>query len=64
MVREIKFVEEELVISFIGTLVLVLGIIILNLSLIEPNWLFLLLSSLIIWLGLIVFIYPIVKKLR
>jgi amino acid transporter len=61
--KEIRFLGHEILLTFIGALVLSLGISFTTIGL-KPailSWIF---SALIIWLGLLIFLFPIVKKIE
>jgi len=60
---KVKFFGHEVLLTFIGSLIIGLGVL-LALTGLQPVLLLWLLSSMIIWLGLLVFLFPIVKKLE
>lgn len=62
--KRIKFVEHEIILSFIGTLIAAGGIINIIFFVQKPNLLFLLFGVLILWLGLFIFAWPIVRKIE
>ena len=58
--KRVEFAIEEILLSFVGALVLTLGITFT----IEGGWLNFLLGVLTIWLGLLLFVVPMVRKIE
>ena len=63
MSTKVQFLGHEILLTFIGSLIIALGAM-LTVSGLEPAILLWLLSSVIIWLGLLIFLYPIVRKIE
>jgi hypothetical protein len=63
MEAKVKFLGHEIVLTFVGSLIISLGALLATTGL-QPLILTWLLSTVIIWLGLLVFLYPLVKKLE
>ena len=60
---KVTFFGHEILLTFIGSLIISLGVM-LALTGLQPAALLWLLSTMVIWLGLLVFLYPIVKKIE
>lgn len=60
---KVKFFGHEIVLTFVGSLIIGLGVLLATTNL-EPSMLTWLFSTVVIWLGLLVFLYPIVKKIE
>ena len=58
--KRVEFAIEEILLSFVGALVITLGITFT----IEGGWLNFLLGVLTIWLGLLLFVVPMVRKIE
>ena len=59
----VKFFGHEIVLTFVGSLIIALGVMLAAAGL-KPAMLTWLLATVTIWLGLLVFLYPIVKKIE
>lgn len=65
--KKIKFAVEEIVLSFIGALVLSFGVLVLLISHVQGlvvDWPSFILVIFIVWLGLLLFTVPIVRKIE
>ncbi len=60
---KVKFFGHEILLTFIGSLIISLGVM-LALTGLQPAALLWLLSAMVIWLGLLVFLFPIVRKIE
>ena len=60
---KVKFFGHEVVLTFIGSLIISLGVM-LALTGLQPAMLTWLLSTVFIWLGLLIFLLPIVRKIE
>ncbi|MEM2874082.1 MAG: hypothetical protein QW063_01350 [Candidatus Nanoarchaeia archaeon] len=60
---KVKFFGYEIVLTFIGSLIIALGAMLTATGL-QPLLLTWLLATTIIWLGMLIFLYPIVKKIE
>lgn len=60
---KVTFFGHEITLTFVGSLIISLGVL-LALTGLQPMLLLWLLSAMIIWLGLLVFLFPIVRKLE
>jgi hypothetical protein len=58
--KRVEFAIEEIILSFVGAFVLTLGITFT----IEGGWNFFLLGVFSIWLGLLLFVMPMVRKIE
>jgi|GEM_PF-1238460 len=63
MATKVQFLGHEILLTFIGSLIIALGAMLIVTGL-EPTALSWLLSAVIIWLGLLIFLYPIVRKIE
>jgi len=60
---KVTFFGHEILLTFIGSLIIALGVF-TAVSGLEPmmlNWVF---SAVIIWLGLLIFLFPIIRKIE
>lgn len=62
-IAKVKFFGREIVLTFIGSLIIALGVMLASTGL-QPALLTWLLATTILWLGLLIFLYPIVKKIE
>ena len=65
--KKIKFAVEEIVLSFVGALILSFGVIVILLSHVQGiavDWPSVVLVVFIVWLGLLLFTVPIVRKIE
>ncbi|HIK00410.1 TPA: hypothetical protein H1016_02610 [archaeon] len=65
--KKIKFAVEEIVLSFIGALILSFGVLVLMISHTQGlivDWPSFILVIFIVWLGLLLFTVPIVRKIE
>ena len=60
---KVKFFGHEIVLTFVGSLIIALGALLASTGL-QPALLTWLLAAVMIWLGMLVFLYPIVKKIE
>jgi hypothetical protein len=60
---KVTFFGHEILLTFIGSLIISLGVM-LALTGLQPAALLWLLSTMVIWLGLLVFLFPIVRKIE
>ncbi len=60
---KVMFFGHEILLTFIGSLIIALGVF-MAVSGLEPVMLIWLLSTVFIWLGLLVFLLPIVRKIE
>lgn len=61
--RRLEFAIEEIVLSFIGALVISFGIVVLNITQ-GSFWANFVLAIFVIWLGLLLFMVPIIRKIE
>lgn len=64
---KLTFAVEEIVLSFVGALVLSFGVLVLLISHIEGvrvDWPSFVLVVFIVWLGLLLFMVPIIRKIE
>ena len=60
---KVTFFGHEIILTFIGSLIIGLGVLLAATGL-QPsllNWVF---SAVVIWLGLLIFLFPIVRKIE
>ncbi len=62
-VSKVKFFGHEIVLTFVGSLIIALGAMLAQTDFGSP-WLTLFLAAVTIWLGMLVFLYPIVRKIE
>lgn len=62
--KQITFVEKEIILSFLGALILAAGVLILSGAFLFSGWTLYLFGVLVIWLGLIIFAIPIIRKIE
>ena len=65
--KKLKFAVEEIVLSFVGALVLVFGVLVLLVSHVQGlkvDWPSFILVVFVVWLGLLLFTVPIVRKVE
>ncbi|HKZ49722.1 MAG TPA: hypothetical protein VJ110_01840 [Candidatus Nanoarchaeia archaeon] len=60
---KVRFFGHEILLTFIGSLIISLGALLATTGL-QPLLLTWLLSAVIMWLGLLVFLFPVVRKLE
>ncbi len=61
--KKVKFFGHEIILTFIGALIISIGVSFAAMGL-QPmllSWIF---SATIIWLGLLIFLFPIVQKIE
>ncbi len=64
---KLTFAVEEIVLSFVGALVLTFGALVLMISHVEGlkvDWPSMILVVFVIWLGLLLFMVPIIRKIE
>ncbi|MEM2954807.1 MAG: hypothetical protein QW625_02570 [Candidatus Nanoarchaeia archaeon] len=61
--KKVKFFGHEMVLTFVGSLIMTFGVLLLMLD-VKPLILTWLLATLFVWLGLLVFMYPIIRKIE
>lgn len=66
--KRVKFAVEEVILSFIGALVITFGIMVISAALNTltgvTDWATVVLGIFVIWLGLLLFTVPIVRKIE
>ena len=65
--KKLKFAVEEIVLSFVGALVLSFGVLVLLISHVQGlkvDWPSFVLVVFIVWLGLLLFTVPVVRKVE
>ena len=63
MAAKVKFLGHEVILTFVGSLIIALGAMLATTDL-QPLLLTWLLSAVIMWLGLLVFLYPLVRNIE
>jgi hypothetical protein len=60
---KVKFFGHEVLLTFLGSLIISLGAMFATINL-QPLLLVWIMSTMFIWLGLLIFLYPIIKKIE
>jgi len=60
---KVTFFGHEILLTFIGSLIISIGVM-LALTGLQPAALLWLLSTVFIWLGLLIFLFPIIRKIE
>ncbi|MGB9675229.1 MAG: hypothetical protein ACP5IJ_02080 [Candidatus Nanoarchaeia archaeon] len=61
--KKVKFFGHEIVLTFVGSLVITFGMLLMSFE-IQPMLLTWLLATMFVWLGLLVFLFPIIRKIE
>jgi len=60
---KVRFFGHEIVLTFMGSLIMALGVFIATIDL-KPTLLTWIFSAVVIWLGLLIFLFPLVRKIE